>query len=36
MKRIFMYLQKSPADEELETDLGEGETLSKHRKASKC
>lgn len=28
-----MYLRKSRADEELEKTLGEGETLSKHRKA---
>lgn len=31
--RICMYLRKSRADEELEKTLGEGETLSKHRKA---
>lgn len=33
MNRICMYLRKSRADEELEKTLGEGETLSKHRKA---
>lgn len=31
--KICMYLRKSRADEELEKTLGEGETLSKHRKA---
>lgn len=30
---ICIYLRKSRADEELEKTLGEGETLSKHRKA---
>lgn len=33
MDRICMYLRKSRADEELEKTLGQGETLSKHRKA---
>lgn len=33
MDRLCMYLRKSRADEELEKTLGEGETLSKHRKA---
>ncbi len=33
MDRICIYLRKSRADEELEKTLGEGETLSKHRKA---
>jgi len=33
MDKICMYLRKSRADEELEKTLGEGETLSKHRKA---
>lgn len=33
MERVCMYLRKSRADEELEKTLGEGETLSKHRKA---
>lgn len=31
--KIALYLRKSRADEELEKALGEGETLSKHRKA---
>lgn len=31
--RVAIYLRKSRADEELEKTLGEGETLSKHRKA---
>lgn len=31
--KICIYLRKSRADEELEKTLGEGETLSKHRKA---
>lgn len=31
--KICIYLRKSRADEELEKNLGEGETLSKHRKA---
>lgn len=33
MDRICMYLRKSRADEEIEKTLGQGETLSKHRKA---
>ncbi|OOM81843.1 recombinase [Clostridium puniceum] len=33
MDRICIYLRKSRADEEIEKTLGEGETLSKHRKA---
>ncbi|MBU3195700.1 recombinase family protein [Clostridium algidicarnis] len=33
MKGVCIYLRKSRADEELEKSLGEGETLSKHRKA---
>ncbi|HDK7218086.1 TPA: recombinase family protein [Clostridium botulinum] len=33
MDRICIYLRKSRADEELEKTIGEGETLSKHRKA---
>lgn len=33
MNEICIYLRKSRADEELEKTLGEGETLSKHRKA---
>lgn len=33
MGRICIYLRKSRADEDLEKTLGEGETLSKHRKA---
>ncbi|KNY24887.1 recombinase family protein [Pseudobacteroides cellulosolvens] len=33
MNRVCIYLRKSRADEELEKELGEGETLSKHRKA---
>ncbi|MGL4571822.1 MAG: recombinase family protein [Clostridium sp.] len=33
MNRVCVYLRKSRADEELEKSLGEGETLSKHRKA---
>lgn len=33
MDKICIYLRKSRADEELEKTLGEGETLSKHRKA---
>lgn len=33
MNKICIYLRKSRADEELEKTLGEGETLSKHRKA---
>lgn len=32
-EKICIYLRKSRADEELEKTLGEGETLSKHRKA---
>lgn len=31
--RVCIYLRKSRADEELEKTLGEGETLSKHRRA---
>ncbi|MFL0196461.1 recombinase family protein [Clostridium sp. WILCCON 0269] len=30
---VCIYLRKSRADEELERDLGQGETLAKHRKA---
>lgn len=33
MNNICIYLRKSRADEELEKTLGQGETLSKHRKA---
>lgn len=33
MDRVCIYLRKSRADEEIERTLGEGETLSKHRKA---
>ncbi len=33
MEKVCIYLRKSRADEELEKTLGEGETLSKHRKA---
>jgi site-specific DNA recombinase len=33
MNKICIYLRKSRADEELEKTLGQGETLSKHRKA---
>jgi site-specific DNA recombinase len=33
MDKICIYLRKSRADEELEKTLGQGETLSKHRKA---
>lgn len=33
MDRICIYLRKSRADEEIEKTLGQGETLSKHRKA---
>lgn len=33
LDKICIYLRKSRADEELEKTLGEGETLSKHRKA---
>lgn len=33
MNKVCIYLRKSRADEELEKTLGEGETLSKHRKA---
>jgi site-specific DNA recombinase len=33
MDKICIYLRKSRADEELEKTIGEGETLSKHRKA---
>ena len=33
MDKICIYLRKSRADEEMEKTLGEGETLSKHRKA---
>ncbi len=33
MNQVCIYLRKSRADEELENELGEGETLSKHRKA---
>lgn len=33
MKKVCIYLRKSRADEELEKSLGNGETLSKHRKA---
>ena len=33
MQNICIYLRKSRADEELEKSLGQGETLSKHRKA---
>lgn len=33
MENICIYLRKSRADEELEKTLGQGETLSKHRKA---
>lgn len=33
MKNVCIYLRKSRADEELEKTLGDGETLSKHRKA---
>lgn len=31
--KVAIYLRKSRADEELEKTIGEGETLSKHRKA---
>lgn len=31
--KVAIYLRKSRADEEIEKTLGEGETLSKHRKA---
>lgn len=31
--RVCIYLRKSRADEEIERDLGQGETLAKHRKA---
>lgn len=33
MDKICIYLRKSRADEELEKELGQGETLAKHRKA---
>ncbi|MGL6186040.1 MAG: recombinase family protein [Clostridium chrysemydis] len=33
MNKVCIYLRKSRADEELEKTLGQGETLSKHRKA---
>ncbi|MEG0133812.1 MAG: recombinase family protein [Clostridium sp.] len=33
MDKICIYLRKSRADEELEKTLGQGETLSKHRKS---
>lgn len=33
MNNICIYLRKSRTDEEMEKTLGEGETLSKHRKA---
>jgi len=33
MDKICIYLRKSRADEEMEKTLGQGETLSKHRKA---
>lgn len=33
MDKICIYLRKSRADEEIERDLGQGETLAKHRKA---
>ncbi|KZL94322.1 recombinase family protein [Clostridium magnum] len=33
MDKVCIYLRKSRADEELEKTLGEGETLSKHKKA---
>lgn len=33
LNKVCIYLRKSRADEELEKTLGEGETLSKHRKA---
>lgn len=33
MDKVCIYLRKSRTDEELEKTLGEGETLSKHRKA---
>lgn len=32
MDKICIYLRKSRADEELEKELGQGETLAKHRK----
>ena len=33
MLKTAIYLRKSRADEEIEKTIGEGETLSKHRKA---
>ncbi|AFK87738.1 integrase [Thermoanaerobacterium phage THSA-485A] len=33
MNRVCIYLRKSRADEEIEKELGQGETLAKHRKA---
>lgn len=33
MDKVVIYLRKSRADEEIEKDLGQGETLAKHRKA---
>jgi len=33
MNRVCIYLRKSRKDEEVERELGEGETLAKHRKA---
>jgi len=33
LEKICIYLRKSRADEEIEKNLGEGETLLKHRKA---
>ncbi|MDP4183432.1 MAG: recombinase family protein [Bacillota bacterium] len=33
MDRVCIYLRKSRTDEEIERELGEGETLAKHRKA---
>lgn len=33
MNKICIYLRKSRADEELEKTIGEGETLSKHKRA---
>ena len=31
--KVAIYLRKSRADEELERTVGEGETLTKHKKA---
>lgn len=33
MDKVAIYLRKSRADEEIEKELGDGETLAKHRKA---